>query len=103
MEVYEKWSAEHFEEIVPSARRTWISAFKHSEPLWDYRMRDLRAEHLEQTIKAAKVGDDTKKRMKSLYNLMYKYALRHEIVDKDYAALCKPVNRHISVSASLGL
>lgn len=92
-EVYEKWSAEHFEEIVPSARRTWISAFKHSEPLWDYRMRDLRAEHLEQTIKAAKVGDDTKKRMKSLYNLMYKYALRHEIVDKDYAALCKPVKK----------
>lgn len=34
-----------------------------------------------------------KKRMKSLYNLMFKYAMKHEIIDKDYAALCKPVKK----------
>lgn len=92
-EVYEKWSAEHFEEICISATRTWRAAYKHSKPLWNYRMRDIRAEHLEQTIKNAQVGDDTKKRMKSLYNLMFKYAMKHEIIDKDYAALCKPVKK----------
>ena len=27
-EVYEKWSEEHFKEIVPSAVRTWKSAYK---------------------------------------------------------------------------
>ena len=92
-DVYEKWSAEHFEEICPSAVRTWRSAYNHSEPLWNMRMKDIRAAHLENTIKEAKVGDDTKKRMKSLYNLMYHYAMKHEIVNKDYAALCNPVKK----------
>ena len=90
-EVYEKWAKEHFELIVPSAQRTWVSAFNHSAPLHDMRFRDIRVNHLEQTIKDAAAGQPTKQRMKSLYNLMYKYALKHEIADKDYAALCNSV------------
>lgn len=92
-EVYERWSVAHFQTIVPSAQRTWVSAFNHSKPLHKMRMRDIRANHLEGAIKEAKVGDSTKQRMKSLYNLMYKYALKYEIVDKDYAALCDNVKR----------
>lgn len=92
-EVYERWSVAHFQTIVPSAQRTWVSAFNHSKPLHRMRMRDIRANHLDGAIKEAKVGDSTKQRMKSLYNLMYKYALKYEIVDKDYAALCDNVKR----------
>ena len=36
-EVYEKWAESHFKEIVPSACRTWISAYNHSAPLHDMR------------------------------------------------------------------
>lgn len=92
-EVYEKWSAVHFQKIVPSAQRTWVSAFNHSKPLHKMRMHDIRANHLEGCIKDADVGGSTKQRMKSLYNLMYKYCLKYEIVDKDYAALCDGVKR----------
>ncbi len=92
-EVYEKWSAEHFENIVPSAQRTWISAFKHSAPLHNMRMKDIRTIHLEGTIHDADVGSSTKQRMKSLYNLMYRYCLKREIVDKNYAALCNSVKK----------
>ena len=45
------------------------------------------------TIHDAKVGDSTKQRMKSMYNLMYKYCLKYDIVEKDYAALCESVKR----------
>lgn len=92
-EVYEKWSEVHFEKIVPSARRTWKSAYSYCNPLYNMRMKDIRVQHLEQTINDATVGDNTKSRMKSLFNLMYKYALKHEIVDKDYAALCDGVKK----------
>lgn len=92
-EVYERWSNEHFKTIVPSAQRTWTSAFNHSSPLHRMRMKDIRVAHLEGTISDAKVGQSTKQRMKSLYNLMYRYALKHEIVDKNYAALCDPVKK----------
>ena len=92
-EVYEKWSKVHFAQIVPSACRTWVSAYNHSAPLHNMRMRDIRTNHLEQTIRNANVGDSTKQRMKSLYNLMYRYALKYEICDKNYADLCDSVKR----------
>lgn len=92
-EVYEKWSEEHFEKIVPSAQRTWKSAYSYCKPLYSMRMKDIRVEHLEGAIRSADVGDNTKSRMKSLFNLMYKYALKHEIVDKDYAALCDSIKK----------
>jgi len=92
-EVYDKWSKEHFDTIVESAQRTWKSAYKHSAPLYKMRFKDLRPSHLEGCIRNAVVGQSTKQRMKSLYNLLFKYALKHDIVDKDYAALCDSVKR----------
>lgn len=92
-EVYKKWSDIHFKEIVPSAARTWISAYNHSQPLWNMKMKDIRPNQMEGVIRDANVGQSTKQRMKSLYNMMYKYAMKLEIVDKDYAQMCDPVKR----------
>lgn len=86
-EVYEKWSDVHFKEIVPSACRTWRSAYSYFKPIWNMRFKDIRVNHMEECIKNADVGDSTKGRMKSLCNMLYKYALRYEIADKDYSAL----------------
>ncbi len=90
-EVYEKWSEAHFKTIEPSSQRTWKCAYNHSAPLHDMRMRDIRPNHMEGTIADADIGNATKQRMKSLYNMMYKYCLKFDIVDKDYAALCDSV------------
>lgn len=92
-EVYERWSKEHFLKVTPSSCRSWVAAFNHSKPLHNMRMRDIRPNHLEGAIHDAKVGDSTKQRMKSMYNLMYKYCLKYDIVEKDYAALCESVKR----------
>lgn len=91
--VYDKWSEEHFIKIVPSAVRTWKSAYKYCSSLYNMRFKDIRVEHLEGAIRDAKVGQATKSRMKSLFNMMYKWALKHEIVDKDYAQLCDSVKK----------
>ncbi len=54
---------------------------------------------LEDVLKTAKnkKGDDAslhmKGRIKSLYNHLYRYALKHEIATKDYAALVDPVGK----------
>lgn len=87
-QVYDKWSDTHFKTIVPSAVRTWKSAFNHAAPLHKMPMKDIRVAHLEGAINNAKVGASTKSRMKSMYNMMYRYAMKHEIVDKNYAELC---------------
>lgn len=93
-DVYEKWSEEHFATLSnASSIRTITAAYKYCNSLYNMRMKDVRVEHLEGAIRNADVGASTKGRIKSMFNLMYKWALKHEIVDKDYAALCDSVKR----------
>ncbi len=92
--MYEKWSEEYFPTLSnASSIRTITAAYKYCTPLYDMRIKDVRVEHLEGTIHSANVGSSTKGRMKSLFNLMYKWAMKHELVDKNYAALCDGVKR----------
>lgn len=86
--VYEKWSEQYFKTLSnPSSIRTVKAAYAYCNGLYDMRMRDIRVSHLEGTILNADVGDSTKSRIKSLFNMMYKYAVAHDIVDKDYASV----------------
>ena len=87
-EVYEKWSSGYFPTLGnPSSIRTVSAAYNHCTTLYKMRMRDIRVSHLEGVIINAQVGDATKARIKSLFNMMYKYALAHDIVEKDYASV----------------
>lgn len=87
-EVYEKWSKNYFPTLSnPSSIRTVTAAYAYCNGLYDMRMKDIRVSHLEGTILNAKVGDSTKSRIKSLFNMMYKYAVAHDIVEKDYASV----------------
>lgn len=87
-EVYEKWSENYFPTLSnPSSIRTITAAYAYCNGLYDMRMKDIRVSHLEGTILNANVGDSTKGRIKSLFNMLYRYCLAHDIVDKDYASV----------------
>ena len=87
-EVYEKWSESYFPTLTnPSSVRTVTAAYAYCNDLYDMRMKDIKVSHLEGTILNAQVGDSTKSRIKSLFNMMYKYAVAHDIVEKDYASV----------------
>lgn len=91
-EVYKRWSEDHFKRLSnKSSIRTYSSAFNHSKPIHKMKFADIRPNHLEGTIEHAQVGDATKSRTKSMYNLMYKYAMKYDIVEKNYAELCNSV------------
>ena len=93
-ELYNKWSERYFETLSnPSSIRTVKAAYKYCVPLYNMRFKDIRVSHLEGTIHDADVGASTKGRMKSLFNMLYKYALKHEIVTVDYARLCDSVKQ----------
>lgn len=87
-EVYEKWSENYFTKLSnPSSVRTIKAAYSYCNGLYNMRMKDIKVSHLEGTILNADVGDSTKSRIKSLFNMLYRYALAHDIVEKDYAAI----------------
>lgn len=91
-ELYNKWSEDHFKTLSnKSSMRTYRAAFNHSKPIHKMRFKDIRPNHLEGVIENAEVGDATKSRMKSMYNLMYRYAIKYDIIDKNYAELCNSV------------
>lgn len=93
-EVYQMWSKDYFPTLASiSSVRTVEAAYNYCTPLYKMRMKDIRVEHLEGTIRDATVGSATKGRIKSLFNMMYRYAMKHEIVQKDYAQLCNAVKR----------
>lgn len=98
-ELYEKWSAEYFEQIAPSAVRTVTSAWVYCSDIYDMRAKDLRARHIKGCMdngyrieyrgkrKGEKIyaSAGTQTKIKSLFNVMLDYAEEYEIVDKNYA------------------
>lgn len=86
IEVYEKWSNEYFDTLTnPSSIRTITAAYAYCKPLYNMRFKDIRIQHMKGCINDAQVGQTTKNRMKSVFNLMYDWALEREIVDTNYA------------------
>ena len=94
-ELYEKWSEEYFKTLKSvSSERTITSAWAYCGSIYNMRVRDVRARHLKGCMEEGTAiikgetrhpSAGTKSRMKSLFNLMYDYALEYEIVEKNYA------------------
>ncbi len=87
-QAYELWSEDYYPTLKnDSSTRTYRAAYKYCQSIYTMRMRDLRVEHLEGVIRSCTAGDSTKARIKSMFNMIYAYCMKHEIVDKNYAAL----------------
>lgn len=85
-DIYKLWSEKKYAEISLSGKRGYIAAYKHSAPLHDMKMRDIRTIHMERIMATADVGYQTQTKMKVLWGQMYQYALEHDICQKDYSA-----------------
>lgn len=91
--VYDKWSSEHFKTISESCARGFKSAYDKCSDLYEMKFKDIRTIHLEGVLNGD-FGKATKQHVKSLFNQLYKYALKHDIVTKDYAALCNTIGKY---------
>ena len=98
-ECYEKWTEDYFKKIAPSAIKTVEAAYKYCSSLYNMRMKDIRTYHLKGCMDDGyvipEIGKDkgkkrfasanTKSRMKSMFNLLFDYAVEHEIAMVNYA------------------
>lgn len=84
--VYESWLVRYYADIKnDSTKRSNMSAFNHSKPLHDMVFNSITITNMKDTINAAKVGSATKGRMKSLYNLLYDFAVESGITTDNKA------------------
>ena len=88
-EVFEMWSAKKYPEISKSGAQSYNAAFKQSEALHNMKMRDIRTMHMENIMQTTKVGYSSQTALKTLWGLLFKYSIEHDIVQKNYAEFIK--------------
>ena len=99
-DLYKKWTEAYFPTLESdSSSRTITSAWKYCHAIYGMRVKDVRARHIKGIIEGGYIIPDrgknagqkvpaspgTKARIKSMFNLMFDYALEYEIVDRNYA------------------
>lgn len=88
-DVYEMWSAKKFPTVSKIAQYGYTASFRHSEPLHNLKMRDIRAKEMEAIMQHLKGGYQLQNKLKTFWGQMFKYAMEHDIVQKDYSAFVK--------------
>lgn len=84
-DVYNMWSKKKFPNISKMAQYGYEGAFKHSLPLHNMKMRDIRTQDMDIIMAALEGGFHLQVKLKVLWGQMFKYALEHDIVQKNYA------------------
>lgn len=84
-EVYEKWSIEHFPKISESNQKGYSASYKSCSSLYDMKMNEIRKSHLQNVVDTCGKNYPTLRKLKVLFNSMYKFALENDIVGKDYS------------------
>lgn len=84
-EVYEKWKTEKFDTIGRSSQLGYIAAFKNSKILHQLRFVNLKSSDLQEVFSSTKIKYGSKKKIKILFNQLYAYAMKNDIISKDYS------------------
>lgn len=94
-ELYEKWTDEYFKTLKSdSSSRAITASWAYCSSVYNMRASDVRARHIKGCMDngyAVIKGKEklptagVKSRIKSMFNLMYDYAVEYEIVDRNYA------------------
>lgn len=93
-ELYNKWSNDHFKKISESRIRGIRSAYAKCEALYKLKFKNIKATHLDAVTNNPDIGQATRQQIKSLFNQLYKYAMKNDIVRKDYSSLMDPVGKY---------
>lgn len=98
-QLYDKWSEQYYPGLSDQAQRTLKSAWSYCSSIGDMKAREIRARHIKGVMengyrvesKGSKKGEKIyptaglKMRMKTVFNMMFDYAVEYEIVDKNYS------------------
>ena len=88
-DVFEMWKAKKYPDISKSGQLGYNSAYKNSEPLHNMKMRDIRTSHLEKVMVELTGGFQVQSRLKTFWGQVFKYAMEHDIIEKNYSEFIK--------------
>lgn len=83
--IFELWSNKKYEDISRSAVNGYNAAFDTSSSLHDMKFINIRTIHLQKVIDTCGKGYDTLRKIRVLFNQLFEYAMKNDIVSKDYS------------------
>ncbi|WP_208585761.1 tyrosine-type recombinase/integrase [Gracilibacillus suaedae] len=87
--MYQMFYKEKFKNIPnhkeKSSKNGYSAAYNHSKDLHEMRFIDIKTSHLQDLIDKCEKGHGTKRKIKVLFNQMYKFAMKNDMVSKDYS------------------
>lgn len=92
-QMYQMFYDERFGKLPDGAERSskngYSAAYKHAESLHSMKFIEIRKSHLQKVIDDCPAGHGTKRKIKVLFNQMYKFAMENDLVTKDYSKFVK--------------
>lgn len=84
-EVFEKWSDAKFSKTSQSNKNGYNAAYKLCSSLYSTRFAEIKKVHLQAVVDSSGKNYPTLRKLKVLFNQMFKYAMENDLVSKDYS------------------
>lgn len=84
-DIYKRWSEEKFPLVSEASIKSYEASYKDMSALHNKKFADLKLKDLQDVIDSSDKNYPMIKKMKILLNQMYKYAMKYDLVGKDYA------------------
>ena len=88
-ELFNMWKAKKYPEISKHGQSGYNSAFKNSALLHHMKVREIRSSHLEEVMLSMS-SRALQNRAKVFWGQLFKYAMEHDLIQKNYAEFIKP-------------
>lgn len=88
-DIFDMWKEKKYPTISTSGQKGYNASYKNSAPLHGMRMRDIRAIHMEQIMLTIAGGYQVQTKLKTFWGQLFKYAMEHDIIQKNYAEFVK--------------
>lgn len=85
-DLYEKWSAEKFETISESNIKAYKASYAACGELYKMVFAEIRKNHLQHVVDNCGKNYPTLRKIKVLFNQLYRYAMENDICQKDYSS-----------------
>ncbi|NFO89189.1 site-specific integrase [Clostridium botulinum] len=84
-EIFDLWKVRKYEGISRSAINGYNAAFDTSKDLHEMKFVEVKTRHMQNIISTCGKGYDTLRKIRVLYNQLFKYAMENDIITKDYS------------------
>lgn len=88
-DIYAKWSEVAFENLSASAIRNYTTPYKACSALYNMPMGNIRTHHMQRVIDESGKNPQSMRRIRILFNQIFRYCIEREYVRKNYAEYLK--------------